>query len=40
VNKTAASAAHLVKSILLQAYSRSTASFQLRENIQKLHIAY
>jgi len=32
VNKTAASAAQLAKCILLHAYSRETASFQLREN--------
>jgi len=36
VNKTAASAAQLAKCILLHAYSRTTASFQLRENKQKL----
>jgi len=41
VNKTAASAAQLAKCILLHAYSRTTASSQqLRENKQKLHIAY
>jgi len=40
VNKTAASAAQSAKSILLHAYSRTTASFQLRENKQKLHTAY
>jgi len=47
VNKTAASAAfifasaaQLAKCILLHAYSRTTASFQLRENKQKLHTAY
>jgi len=39
VNKTAACAAHRVKCILLHAYSRTTASFQLRENKQKLHIS-
>jgi len=39
VNKTAASAA-LVYCILLQAYSRTTASFQLRENKQKLYVGY
>jgi len=32
VNKTAASAAPLAKRILLHVYSRTTASFQLREN--------
>jgi len=32
VNKTAASAAQLAKCILLHAYSRTTASSQLREN--------
>jgi len=35
VNKT--SAAQLAKGILLHAYSRTTASSQLRENKQKLH---
>jgi len=40
VNKAAASAAQLTKCILLHAYSRTTASFQLQENKQKLHIAY
>jgi len=39
VNKTAASAAQLAKCILLHAYSRKTASFQLRENKQKLYTA-
>jgi len=39
VNETAASAAQLAKSILLHAYSRTTASYQLRENNQRLHIA-
>jgi len=40
VNKTAASATQLAKFvffILLYAYSHTTASFQLRENKQKLH---
>jgi len=37
VNKTAASAAELAKCILLHAYSRTTASFQLHENKQKLY---
>jgi len=37
MNKTAASVAQLAKRILLQAYSRTTASSQLRENKQKLH---
>jgi len=42
VNKIAASATQLAKCILLHAYSRTTASSQLRVNIrvQKLHIAY
>jgi len=40
VNKTTASAAQLAKCILLHAYSRTTASSQLSENKQKLHIAY
>jgi len=40
VNKTAASDAQLAKCILLYAYSRTTASFQLRENKQKLHPAF
>jgi len=40
VNKSAANAAQLAKCILLHAYSRTTASSQLRENKQKLHIAY
>jgi len=39
MNKTAASARQLAKCILLHADSRTTASFQLRENKQKL-IAY
>jgi len=34
------SAAQLAKCILLHAYSRTTASFQLRENKQKLHTAF
>jgi len=39
VNKTAASDAQLLaKWILLHAFSRTAASFQLRENKQKLHI--
>jgi len=37
VNKTAASVAQLIKRILLYAYSRTTASFQLPENKHKLH---
>jgi len=37
VNKTATSAAQLAKCILLRTYLRTTASSQLRENIQKLH---
>jgi len=36
VSKTAASAAQLVKCILLHAYSRTTASSQVRENKQLL----
>jgi len=40
VNKTALSAAQLAKHILLHAYSRTTASFQLRENKQKLYAAF
>jgi len=37
VNKTAASAAQIAKCILFHAYSRTTASSQLRENKQRLH---
>jgi len=37
VNKIAASAAQLAKCILLYAYSRATASFQLHENKLKLY---
>jgi len=37
VNKAAASAAQLAKGILLQAYSRTTTSSQLRENKEKLN---
>jgi len=37
MNKTAASAAHLAKCILLHAYLRTIASSQLREIKQKLH---
>jgi len=37
VNKTAASAAPSAKCILLHAYSRTTASSQLRENKQMLN---
>jgi len=37
VYKTAASAAQLAKCILLHASSRTTTSFQLRENKQKLY---
>jgi len=40
VNKTAASTAQLAKCILLQASACTTASFQLRENKQKLHAAF
>jgi len=39
VNKTSGSAAPLAKCILLHAYSRTTAGFQLCENKQKVHIA-
>jgi len=37
MNKTAASAIQLAKSILLPAYSCTTVSSQLCENKQKLH---
>jgi len=37
MNKTALSAAQLAKYILRHAYSRTTASSQLRENKQKRH---
>jgi len=40
VNKTAESATQLAKCILLHAFSRTTASFQLRNNKQKLHRAF
>jgi len=40
VNKTATSAAQLAKRIMLHAYSRTTASFQLRDNKQILHAAF
>jgi len=40
VNKAAASAAQSAKCILLHAYSRTTASSQLRENKQKLYTAF
>jgi len=40
VNKTAASAAQSATCILLHAYSRTTANFQLPENKQKLHTAF
>jgi len=40
VNKTAASAAPLAKRILLHDYSCTIASFQLRENKQKLHTSF
>jgi len=39
VNKTAASDTRSAKCILLHAYSRITASSQLREHKQKLHTA-
>jgi len=37
VNKIASSAAQLAKCILLHAYSRTTASFQLHDNKQKIY---
>jgi len=37
VNNTAASAVQLAKCILLHAYSRTTASSQLRENKKKFY---
>jgi len=37
VNKTAASAAQLAKCVLFHAYSRATASSQMRKNKQKLN---
>jgi len=40
VNKTAARDAQLAKRILLHAYSRTTPSFQLRENKQTLHATF
>jgi len=40
VNKAAVSATQLAKCILLHAYAHTTASFQLRENKQKLHIDF
>jgi len=40
VNKTAASAAQSTKCILHHTYSRTTASFQLREYKQKLHTSF
>jgi len=40
VNKTAVSAAQLAMCILLHTYSRTSASCQLRQHKQKLHIAY
>jgi len=40
VNKTAASAVQLTKCILLHAYSRKTASIQLRENKQKVYATF
>jgi len=40
VNKTAASAAQSAISFLLHAYSRTTASIQLRENKQKFYTAF
>jgi len=40
LNKTAASVAQLAKRILLHAYFRTTASFQLHENKQKLHCLF
>jgi len=38
VNKTAVSAAESAKCILLHAYLRTTASYQLRENKQILYL--
>jgi len=40
VNKTTASATQLAKCILLHAYSRTTTSFQLRENKQKASYSF
>jgi len=40
MDKTAASATQSAKCILLHVYSRTTASSQLRENKQRLHIAF
>jgi len=40
MNQIAENAAQLVKCILLHAYSHTSASSQLSENQQKLHIAY
>jgi len=40
VNKIAASAAQLAKRILLHASARTTVSFQLHANKQKLHAAF
>jgi len=40
MNKTEASVAQLAKCILFHASARTTASSQLREKKQKLHIAY
>jgi len=40
VNKIAASPAQFVKCILLHAYSRTTASSQLRKHKLKLYIVY
>jgi len=40
MNQTAVSAAQLANRILLHAYSRTTASSQLRENKQKLQAAF
>jgi len=40
VNKPAANATQLAKCILLHAYSRIIASFQLRENKQKLQHSF
>jgi len=37
MNKTAATDEQLAKCILLHAFSRTTASSQLRENKQKFH---
>jgi len=40
VNKTAAGAVQFTKCVLIHAYSRTNANFQLCKNKQKLQIAY